>query len=427
MPESLIHSSAASAKVGYYCWAGPGLERMTQLKFFNPKIDRDSLYTAYDYDHLARVQETFGITDCWVTFSWGFSDETEAPDREFIVSRLENFKKLGLKVHAYLQGPNLVFKEFKDHPDWFCRDHRGRFIPYHRGRKVVNINHPEYLEFAKERIKIACQHDFDGIFIDNIQMGQMGYPLPFAVHIGFVGCASPLTSQLFKDSTGFDLPSRLERNREVSAAYLQFRTDSVTQYVSTLAAVAHHHGKLFGTNSFDPKFDTKYVFGTDLEALAQVQDYLLFENHAHPVTSHGNKYISQLRSTLDTNKDIFVVSYQKGIGFDNQWPLEHFKQLIVEARTENAFTPVLKGSEFFSNGVWHNLQLDKMLVSKNIQYRLKKSARKKSRKLNFLWLQLFKLPMIGRILRRLSRHLFIGYFENKFLRVLMNPLYALAR
>jgi hypothetical protein len=56
---------------------------MIDVKYFDPKIDRQSLLACYDYDYVAKVKDLLGVTDYWVTYSWGFSDETEQEDREF--------------------------------------------------------------------------------------------------------------------------------------------------------------------------------------------------------------------------------------------------------------------------------------------------------------------------------------------------------
>src|SRR5882724_9950372 len=140
------------ARRGLYSWAGPGTARMIQLKFFHPRIDTESLMHAYDYENLARMQETFGITDAWATYSWGFSDKTEEEDRKFLLDRVDNFKKLGIKVHAYIQGTNLVYAGFPD-KSWYSRDEHGRPVVYHRGRLVTCLNNPEFREYIVNKIR----------------------------------------------------------------------------------------------------------------------------------------------------------------------------------------------------------------------------------------------------------------------------------
>ena len=148
---------------------------MINLKFFNPRIDNQSLMSSYDLDYLSKVKEKFGVTDFWATYSWGFSEETEKPDREFLLSKLDNFKKLGIKLHAYVQGPNVVYSEFPN-IDWYCCDEKNRPITYYRGRRVVCFNNPGFQEYKVKQIEKMLNLGFDGIYMDNIQMGQMAVP-----------------------------------------------------------------------------------------------------------------------------------------------------------------------------------------------------------------------------------------------------------
>src|SRR5258708_11865462 len=160
-------------KIGFYCWAGPGTVRMIDLKYFNPKINKDSLMGSYEYDYLKEIKEKFGVTDFWASYSWGFSKNKEKEDRKFLLDRIDNFKKLNIRVHAYVQGTNLVYEDFKD-KDWWCQDEKGRLISYYRGRKVVCVNNPEFRKYIKEKIMTLYGTGVDGVYMDNIQMGQLG-------------------------------------------------------------------------------------------------------------------------------------------------------------------------------------------------------------------------------------------------------------
>lgn len=346
-------------RVGYYCWAGPGTIRMIQVKYFDTKIDEHSLLTSYDYDYLARVQELFGITDFWATYSWGFSDATEQEDRRFLLDRLDNFKRLGIRVHAYIQGPNLVYDEFK-HKTWWARDERGRLIPYYKGRRMCSIHCDEYVDYVLSKIRATHGLGFDGIYVDNIQHGQLGVPnkpgeLPFV----FCGDASQFARDRFRHQTGLEIPSDLERDPVVTKAYLDFRVNENVRYISLLADAAHEGGMEFGTNFYDPKFDPTYIYAIDLERMAAVQDYVLFENHALP-SSDGkinNLYIERLIEERGINKPVFVVSYRNGVGMAPQSTQEEIDNVYSEAAVSN-FRLCLKGSEFTTKNIWHNLYLD---------------------------------------------------------------------
>ena len=322
-------------RVGYYCWGGPGLIRMLQTKYFSPRIDTHSLLRTYDYDVLQAAKETFGITDVWATLSWGFSDATEKEDWEFLRARLDNFHRLGLRVHAYIQGPNVVYREFPDR-DWYCRDPQGRLIAYHRGRKLTCVNHPEFRAFLQERVRRACAMDIDGVFIDNAFLGQLGFPGAEP------GCRCAICKKLWS-------PER-------TSTYGQFRIESLLGCMRDLAKIAHDAGKEFGSNSLDPRFDAEHVYGTDLRALADIQDYLLFETLTMPdaSTGRGNAAVHRVLTDGLTKKPVFVVSYKKGIGFDGTFSQKNIDDIFSEAACIGC-CPALKGSEYLTNGTWHNL------------------------------------------------------------------------
>ena len=68
---------------GLYYWAGSGTVRMIQLKYPQAKIDSESFLISYDLSILKQAKATLGITDAWVSYSWGFARETEGEDYVF--------------------------------------------------------------------------------------------------------------------------------------------------------------------------------------------------------------------------------------------------------------------------------------------------------------------------------------------------------
>jgi len=87
---------------------------MINLKYPGSKIDQRSLLEACDLKNLRAAQDNCFTTDAWVTYSWGFSQKTELEDYKFLRKKLPNFHKLGIRTHAYIQGPNLVYSEHSD-------------------------------------------------------------------------------------------------------------------------------------------------------------------------------------------------------------------------------------------------------------------------------------------------------------------------
>jgi hypothetical protein len=207
-------------------------------------------------------------------------------------------------------------------------------------------------------VRAACREPFDGIFIDNLQMGKLGIPFERKQSSMFVGCRCRHCRKKFKRLTGCDIPKSLPTDTPLTRRYLQFRTDTTTAFVRAMAKITKRYGKQFGTNCFDPKFNPSYTYGTDIAALDRYQDYLLFENHSLPNKSYtkNNRYIDTLIRILPVNKPVFVVSYKKGIGYDRQFSQADINRLYSEARACR-FHVCLKASEFITAGTWHNLDL----------------------------------------------------------------------
>jgi len=405
-------------RIGYYCWAGPGTVRMLNLKYFNPKIDINSLMSSYDYDYPAKVKEKFAITDFWATYSWGFSDENEIEDRKFLLDRVDNFHKLGIKLHAYIQGLNLVYEDFKD-KNWFCLDEKKRLISYFRGRKVTCLNNPEFREYIRNKILNMYDKGFDGIFMDNIQMGQLGIPtskdfLPF----NFVGCNCEICRAKFKSEYEAPIPLDMEKNLEITKNYLKFRVDSTNAFLKDVASWVHGGKMEFGSNSFDPKFNMNYVYGTDLKEVAQIQDYILFENHSLPSALKSNLYIQDLIEEID--KPVFVVSYKKGIGYDSDFTQSDFNNIYAEDK-KLKFYAAIKGSEYVTNGVWHNLNPDDF-SSPDVSYQIETIMKTKKNITDMLT----RRRPVKFVLKKYYNPLQSWYLESKIGRKSLGVFFSLA-
>jgi hypothetical protein len=397
---------------GLYMWGGPGTVRMIQLKFFHPKIDAESLMRSYEYDTLAKMQEVFGITDVWATYSWGFSDKTEEEDRSFLSDRVDNFKKLGLRLHAYIQGTNVVYAGFPD-KNWYSKDEYGRPVVYHRGRLVTCLNNPEFREYVLDKVRGMRELGFDGVFMDNVQMGQLGLVFSAAEFpAAFTGCACRYCNGLFRERTDEYVPKDLKHVGLVEE-YLKFRTESTTDFVRTVSQETRAGGMLFGTNSFDPHFDTATVFGTDLEEIKKHQDYMLFENHSMPGKNGGRG--NHLLSGEVWKKPVFVVSYRRGIGREHAYRQSDFDHIYSEAAAAK-FNPCIKGSECLTGGVWHNLQPEDYSRPTTTLTVLNSKGKKRRHFVS-------RTRPARMILKRWYNPLARAYFEKKIIRRLLDPLY----
>lgn len=340
--------SKAESRAGIYYWAGPGTIRMIKLKYFSPPIAEEQLLRAYDADVLAGLQRALGTTDAWATYSWGFSDALEAEDRAFLRSKIANFKRLGMRVHAYVQGTNLVLADREDDP--WCRDHRGRLIPYHRGRKLCCPLNPAFRRVLLERVEAACKEEVDGVFVDNFHFGQM--PIPVGDGLSFHGCACQYCAAAFRRHSGAAIPQSHNADNGLSQAYTAFRVGVMRQLSKELRALTAAHGKQFGVNGLDADLNTEQFYGYSLQDLMCNQDYLLVENFNHPLVGRSN---ASLKHTIDASPvPVFIVSYRRTIGRHSASTQADIDAIAAEARALG-YAPCFKASEFTTDGQWHNL------------------------------------------------------------------------
>lgn len=422
--------------VGYYCWAGPGTVRMIDTKYFDPNIDVESLMSSYDLQYLSEIKEKLGVTDVWATYSWGYNSQTEAEDYQFLVSRISNFHKLGMRLHAYVQGTNLVYAEYQDQDVW-ARDNFGRLMAYSKGRKLTCVNNPNFQAEFYRKVTQAAQENFDGIFIDNVHMGQMA-PSFGAKPVSFVGCYCQYCQQLFKEQTGQKIPRFLTWAKpEILQAYLDFRAQSLHSFLKKAASITHSHGKLFGSNSYDPKFDPRIVYGFEYEKLAQFQDYLLFETHSFPNADGSTNNLRAEQYAQQLPIPVFALSYKNGISYDHQLSQSELELLKADADS-HAFNLCIKGSEFVTDGVWHNLRLNEIkkipeLTDVTFNQKNKKSEKPIklfSNKMQFsfktkLLLGVLAPPLIAIVSNYLYGTLMNATMEKKRMRPLMRLMYKL--
>lgn len=355
-------------RVGIYAWAGSGTLRLLKTKYHNPKIDEKSLLTAYDNPPLKKQKELFGVTDAWVTYSWGFSDKTEAEDYRFITSRLGNFKKNQIKTHAYIQGFNLVTSEFKNIDPW-CRDFKGRLLPYSRGRSLTCPNNPAAVKIIQDRVLKACREDFDGIFIDNIFFGLPPLILE-SDYMSFCGCSCIYCQKKFEKEFGYALSLNEKRGKQV-VDYIKFRIQSTYEVLKKLQRIAKATGKQFGVNLYDPvSYTPEVYFGYSLENIKDLLSYYLIENLSLPSQiKHNNSYFSDL--IKNTKKPVFIVSYNKGIGLDSEYLQKDIDFIFSEA-SELGYSVCLKTSEYKTKNTWHYIYSDNYQKPKILQINLPK-------------------------------------------------------
>lgn len=400
-------------RIGIYAWGGPGTVRLLETKYHRPQIKSASFLGLYDRSNLKRLKELFAVSDAWVTFSWGFSDETEKADRQFIVERLKNFAELGIATHAYIQGFNLVSAEFAEQ-DLFCHDVTSHLLPYSKGRSLTCPNNPAAVNLILARVQTACQEKFTGIFIDNLIFGLP--PVSSSPEFTpFFGCACKCCQKAFFKQFGYHLPLQgLTKN--TLHDFLEFRTDTIAEVIRQAHQITEKYHKELGVNLFDPYLHTSEVyFGYALEKISPYLSYYLIENHTHPARMKiGNSHLLPLiQQAKKEQKPVFVVSYKNGIGFEAQFSQADINLVASEA-AQLGYAPCYKMTEFTTRGIWHTLNLENLqkphtrLVTLP-QAELNSPLLSRSSRSNFFTRKIFNIEQ-----RYLARILtFI--FENRFL------------
>ncbi len=361
---------------GLYLWGGPAIVDLLKVKYHRPKIDLSAHYWAYEYSYWQKAKEILGITDLWLCYSWGFKDETEKRHKKYISQKLDQLKDLNITTYGYVQGFNVVTADFKDRPI-FCRDHRGKLLPYSKDRSLICPNNPLARQLMLSRVEQACQSNFDAVYMDNMLFGLP----PFFVSqslTSFFGCSCQHCQTKFKQMYGYTLPIGSKKGKQVIMDYLDFRTESLNQAVAEFARSAHNHRKHFGVNLYD-LFDhtPELYFGYSFKKIAPWLDYYLIENH-RLINNYqiDNSHLKDLIQT--TSKPVFVLSYQKGIGCDTGYGQKQL-DLIYSESSQLGYCPCLKGSEFVTNRTWHPLRLDRLAKPRTdmeIKYPAKIQAKK---------------------------------------------------
>ena len=343
-------------RAGLYAWGGPGTTRLLHTKYFSPNVDTDSFLTLYDFATLKKLQDALQLTDVWATASWGFGDKKEQEDWQFLLDRVPNFHRLGIKVHAYIQGWNLVTSDFPK-ADFWALDGAGRKMAYSKGRAFTCVNHPEFQRLFLDRVTRAAESDVDGVFIDNI---LFGLPPAFIRKdlLPACGCRCTYCRNAFQKQFDYALAHfEIAREQDVRD-FLAFRCESTFNLLEKAKKIAHIHNKQFGVNFYDPLNHTPEIFyGYELEKVLSLVEYVLIENHGLPTDVSNNEYLRLL--TKLTKKPIFVVSYKEGIGFEGAYTPEDFATIRQESK-DLGFSPCYKGTEFTTDGVWHAVRPDQL-------------------------------------------------------------------
>jgi len=113
-----------------------------------------------------------GINWAWVTWSVGFSHETESRQWEQLRTYVSECHRNGIRVAAYLSIANIFWQDiFHFHPasrGWvdLLDDGSPRYYSFPH-RYMARISHPGWLEYVRKRVRAALDAEVDSFWIDN--------------------------------------------------------------------------------------------------------------------------------------------------------------------------------------------------------------------------------------------------------------------
>lgn len=137
----------------------------------------------YDFKSIAWAKRA-GLNWVWVTWSVGFSHETERAQWDMLRPYIAECHKQGLHVTAYISGANMFHADMAKHvpesTNWWELGKDGKPVAYSAAsynkygvtRYMANIHHPQWLPYQRVRVREALQAGADGFWVDNIGSGK---------------------------------------------------------------------------------------------------------------------------------------------------------------------------------------------------------------------------------------------------------------
>jgi hypothetical protein len=144
--------------------------------------DPNVLYATDNWYNLKTIQllKDAGVNMIWVTFSNGFSNQTERLNQEQLKRYIAECHRQGIHVMAYESITNMFWQDmFKNVPEsrnWPAIGKDGKPVPYgsaaykkigYISRYMANLSNPEWQAYLRKRVGLALDAGADGIDYDN--------------------------------------------------------------------------------------------------------------------------------------------------------------------------------------------------------------------------------------------------------------------
>lgn len=189
-PRSSVPEWAAPGQIRFSRWDGGPIESAKAVLSGWPGMNPPSpsiLYAMTNwYDpSTVRFLRDAHINLVWVTFSNGFSIDSESVQRDLVRAYIEECHRHGIRVMAYQSASNMFWEDmFQSEPaseSWVSMDENGKPRPYGAGnyakmgrvtRYLADLSNPGWREYVKRRIDLAIDAGADGIMYDNIRSAE---------------------------------------------------------------------------------------------------------------------------------------------------------------------------------------------------------------------------------------------------------------
>ena len=188
--ESSVPDWARPGKIRFARWDGGPLETAKAMLSgwpgFNPPVP-DFLYTMTNWYDPSTVQllRDAGFNLIWITFSNGFSNQTESFQRELAGRYIDECHRSGIHVLAYQSIANMFWEDMygrvPESRQWAAKGPGGNPVPYRAAlyqaagritRYMADIANPGWRAYLRKRIDLALDAGADGIMYDNNPPGR---------------------------------------------------------------------------------------------------------------------------------------------------------------------------------------------------------------------------------------------------------------
>jgi Glycosyl hydrolase family 66 len=144
----------------------------------NPNV----LYATDNWYNLRTIQllRKAGVNMIWVTFSNGFSSQTEKLNQDQLARYIAECHRQGIHVMAYESITNMFWQDmFQNVPEsrnWPAIGKDGKPVPYgaaaykkigYISRYMANLSNPEWQAYLRTRVDLALNAGADGVDYDN--------------------------------------------------------------------------------------------------------------------------------------------------------------------------------------------------------------------------------------------------------------------